>query len=41
VKPGDKIKVQIHPMKNGKPGGQVVRAFLSDGHELTTPQVRR
>ena len=31
VKPGDKISVVIHPMKDGTNGGQLVRANRADG----------
>lgn len=41
LKPGDKIKVQLHPMKDGKPGGQVMKVILADGSELITSMARR
>lgn len=41
VKPGDKIKVEIHPLKDGTPGGQVMRVMLPDGSELLTNMARR
>lgn len=31
VKPGDKIAVEIHPLKDGTYGGQYLNATLSDG----------
>ena len=31
LKPGDKVAVVIHPMKNGTPGGQLVKAAFADG----------
>lgn len=31
LKPGDLVKVVINPLKSGKPGGEFVRATLSDG----------
>jgi len=31
VKPGDKISVQMHPLKDGSRGGQYVNATLADG----------
>lgn len=31
VKPGDKISVVIHPMKDGSSGGQLLRASRADG----------
>ena len=32
VKPGDKITVQMHPLKDGSRGGQYLNATLADGH---------
>jgi hypothetical protein len=34
VKPGDRITIQIHPMKDGSRGGQYLSATLSDGRTL-------
>ncbi len=34
VKPGDKIAVEIHPLKDGTHGGQFLNAKLSDGRTL-------
>lgn len=34
VKPGDKIKVNISPLRDGSSGGQFVSATLSDGKVL-------
>ena len=31
VKPGDKVSVAIHPLKNGTPGGLLVTAKRGDG----------
>jgi hypothetical protein len=31
VKPGDKVTVVIHPLRDGRPGGSVVYAILADG----------
>ncbi len=31
VKPGDKVTVVIHPLRDGRPGGSVVSAILADG----------
>ena len=31
LKPGDKIEVLMHPLKDGKPGGQALRVWLPDG----------
>jgi hypothetical protein len=34
VKPGDKISVDIYPLKDGTRGGQVRAVTLTDGHKL-------
>ena len=34
VKPGDKIVVEIHPLKDGSYGGQYVKAKFPDGRSL-------
>ena len=34
VKAGDKIKMEVHPMRDGKPGGQIMRVTLADGRVL-------
>jgi hypothetical protein len=34
VKPGDKIVVQIHPLKDGTYGGQFLNAKLADGRTI-------
>jgi hypothetical protein len=31
VKAGDKIKVEVHPLKDGMPGGQIMRVTLATG----------
>jgi Family of unknown function (DUF6152) len=36
LKPGDKIKIIIHPLKEGAAGGSFVKATLSDGRVLTS-----
>lgn len=36
IKPGDKVSVVIHPMKNGTNGGQLVRATKGDGSPIGT-----
>jgi hypothetical protein len=36
VKPGEKISVVVHPMKNGSKGGQLVRASRADGTAIGT-----
>jgi hypothetical protein len=41
LKPGDKISVQIHPLKDGSRGGQFMGLTLADGKKLVNPnQVR-
>lgn len=32
VKVGDKITMQVHPLKDGTTGGQIVRVTTADGH---------
>jgi hypothetical protein len=34
VKPGDKVTVTIHPLKDGSRGGQFMRAVLPSGQQL-------
>jgi hypothetical protein len=34
IKHGDKITVQISPLKSGQPGGLLVQAKLADGRTL-------
>jgi hypothetical protein len=34
VKPGDKITIEAHPMKDGSRGGQYMSATLSDGRSF-------
>jgi hypothetical protein len=34
VKPGDKVTVKIHPLKDGSRGGQFMSAVLPSGQEL-------
>ena len=36
VKPGDKVTVTVHPLKNGMPGGQLVSAKRGDGTMIGT-----
>ena len=40
VKPGDKVSIEFHPLKDGTRGGQLVSATLSNGQHLGGP-VRR
>ena len=35
LKPGDKVTVEVHPLKDGTPGGQYVAITLADGRTLT------
>ena len=34
VKPGDKVAVEFHPLKDGSRGGELVAATLADGKRL-------
>ena len=34
LKPGDKVKVKVHPLKDGAPGGSFMRATFPDGRAL-------
>jgi hypothetical protein len=36
IKPGDKVKVTINPLRDGKPGGWYVAITLPDGKTLST-----
>jgi hypothetical protein len=38
--PGMKIKVVVHPLLDGKPGGQFMTATLPDGKQLGDPEAR-
>jgi hypothetical protein len=38
--PGMKVKVRLHPLKEGKPGGQFLAVTLPDGKQLGDPSVR-
>jgi|ERR1051326_583008 hypothetical protein len=40
VKPGDKVSIEFHPLKDGSRGGQLVSAVLANGAKLGGP-VRR
>lgn len=37
LKPGDKVKIVIHPMRTGEKGGSFVTVTLPDGKVLTEP----
>ena len=34
LKPGDKITASIHPLRDGSPGGSLIKVTLDDGREL-------
>jgi hypothetical protein len=34
LKPGDKVTVLIHPRRDGRKGGSIINATLSDGRQL-------
>ncbi|MEO6078773.1 MAG: DUF6152 family protein [Steroidobacteraceae bacterium] len=46
LKPGDKVSILIHPLRNGEKGGSFMKITFSDGRVMTmsgggtTPQVR-
>lgn len=35
LKPGDRAKITIHPLRDGSKGGQLVRGMLPNGRTLT------
>jgi hypothetical protein len=35
IKPGDKIEMELHPLRSGKPGGACVTVTLADGRQLS------
>jgi hypothetical protein len=37
VKPGDKVSIEYHPLKDGSRGGQLMSATLSNGQHLGPP----
>ena len=37
IKPGDKISVLVHPLKNGGPGGSLMGVVTADGKALGEP----
>jgi hypothetical protein len=41
IKTGDKVTVDIFPMKDGTPGGQMLRVHLPDGRIITTAMGER
>ena len=36
-KPGDRVTITMHPLKNGQSGGQFITATFADGRVLKTP----
>lgn len=36
AKPGDKISVDVHPLRDGSNGGILVRMVFADGHEFAS-----
>ena len=34
LKPGDKVTLTMHPLRNGRPGGSLVRVKVPDGRTL-------
>lgn len=41
LKPGDKVSVVVHPMRDGSFGGQLMRVTLADGHVLNSTNARQ
>ena len=41
IKTGDKVTVEIYPMKDGTPGGQMLKVTLPDGRVITTAMGER
>jgi hypothetical protein len=41
IKPGDKVTVVVHPMRDGTFGGQLMRVTLADGHVLNSTNARQ
>ncbi len=35
LKPGDKVTVEMHPLRNGEPGGSLLSVRIADGRTLT------
>jgi Family of unknown function (DUF6152) len=40
LKPGDKLEVTVHPLRDGQPGGSFMRAVRPDGTKLGGDQIR-
>jgi hypothetical protein len=41
VKPGDKVSIEYHPLKDGSRGGQLMSATLANGQHLGPPAAAR
>jgi hypothetical protein len=41
VKPGDRVSVEYHPLKDGSRGGQLMSAILANGQRLGPPAAPR
>ena len=41
VKPGDRVSIDFHPLKDGTRGGQLVAATIANGQRLGPPVVGR
>jgi Family of unknown function (DUF6152) len=37
LKPGDKVKVKFHPVRDGRPAGYIVAVMTADGHFVGRP----
>jgi hypothetical protein len=40
VKPGDKVKVTFHPVRDGRPAGYMMSVMTQDGHYIGRPPER-
>jgi hypothetical protein len=40
-KPGDKVSMDLHPLKTGEKGGEWIRARMADGTVLDVEQLRK
>jgi hypothetical protein len=40
LKPGDRVTVLLHPMRDGTAGGQLMKVTLPDGHVLNSGAAR-
>jgi hypothetical protein len=40
VRPGDKISIDFHPLKDGSRGGELVSAVMADGQKLLAQAAR-